>query len=185
MSPRISVDLVMRYASHNFKFIYSIQPKEPQRVPHVSTRESRQERVPTPMLRSQSHGTRKLSTITHIKCSQIIKDSIRQQNLKGKTQFIKKIERGKTPYDSSISTKPALHQDLSISRTRERERERDTTHSYWYIPSAPMENYSLLIMETSGKMMAFGDDSPSGRLPKKVPIGFSWIQRLVAAELLI
>jgi hypothetical protein len=40
-------------------------------------------------------------------------------------------------------------------------RERDTTHSYWYIPSAPRENYSLLVMETSGMMkMASGDDSP-------------------------
>jgi hypothetical protein len=51
-------------------------------------------------------------------------------------------------------------------------RERDTTHSYWYIPSAPRENYSLLIMETSGMMMMdSGDDSPSGRLPEK---GLNW-----------
>ena len=150
MSPWISVGLIIRYASHNFRFIYSIQPKELQRVPQVSTRKSRQERVPTPMHRSQSHGTRKLITITcikrcqplwidpkvrthklititHIKCSQIIKDSIRQQKLKGKTQFIEKIERGRTPYDSSMSTKPTLHQDLSISKTRERERERYNT----------------------------------------------------------
>jgi hypothetical protein len=41
-------------------------------------------------------------------------------------------------------------------------------------------------METSEMMMmASGDDSPSGRLPKKVPIGFSWIQMLAVTELLI
>ena len=37
-------------------------------------------------------------------------------------------------------------------RERERERERDQTHSYWYIPSAPRENYSLLVMESAGMM---------------------------------
>jgi hypothetical protein len=81
-----------------------------------------------------------------------------------------------------MSTKPALHQDRAISRTRER----DTTHSYWYIPSAPKKNYSLLVMETSGMMMmAFGDDPPPANYRKRVPIGFWWIQRLSAAELLI
>jgi hypothetical protein len=42
-------------------------------------------------------------------------------------------------------------------------------------------------METSGMMMmAFGDDSPcQAGCRKRVPIGFSWIQRLAAAELLI
>ena len=40
-----------------------------------------------------------------------------------------------------------------------RERERDQTHSYWYIPSAPRVNYSLLIMESAGMMMATGEGS--------------------------
>ena len=35
---------------------------------------------------------------------------------------------------------------------QEHERERDQTHSYWYIPSAPRENYSLLIMESTEMM---------------------------------
>ena len=35
---------------------------------------------------------------------------------------------------------------------QEHERERDQTHSYWYIPSAPRENYSLLVMESTGMM---------------------------------
>ena len=34
----------------------------------------------------------------------------------------------------------------------ERERERDQTHSYWYIPSAPRVDYSLLVMESTGMM---------------------------------
>ena len=34
---------------------------------------------------------------------------------------------GKTPYDPTILTKLAIHQDRSISRTRERERERLNT----------------------------------------------------------
>ena len=44
---------------------------------------------------------------------------------------------------------------------QEHERERDQTHSYWYIPSAPRVDYSLLIMVAVGMMkMAFGDDFP-------------------------
>ena len=59
-----------------------------------------------------------------------------------------------------------------------RERERDQTHSYWYIPSAPRENYSLLVMESTGMMkMATGEGSPSGRVPEQ---GFDWF--LVATE---
>ena len=52
-------------------------------------------------------------------------------------------------------------------RERERERERDQTHSYWYIPSAPRVNYSLLVMESAGMMkMATGEGfPPSGRVP--------------------
>src|SRR3990172_13165012 len=116
---------------------------------------------------------------THIKCSQIIKDSIRQQDLKGITQFIKKIERGETPYDSSIATKPMFTSRLfHLKNTRER----DTTHSYWYIPSAPRENYSLLVMETSGMMkMASGDDSPlrqiAGKGSRLVSGGYRGLRR--------
>src|SRR3954469_11440077 len=51
--------------------------------------------------------------------------------------------------------------ELKNTRERERERERDQTHSYWYIPSAPRVNYSLLIMESAGMMkMATGEGSP-------------------------
>ena len=52
-----------------------------------------------------------------------------------------------------------IHQDCAESRTRERER--DQTHSYWYIPSAPRVNYSLLVMESAGMMkMATGEGFP-------------------------
>ena len=45
--------------------------------------------------------------------------------------------------------------------TRENTRERDQTHSYWYIPSAPRVNYSLLFMESAGMMkMSIGDGFP-------------------------
>ena len=44
---------------------------------------------------------------------------------------------------------------------QEHERERYQTHSYWYIPSAPRENYSLLVMESTGMMkMATGEGLP-------------------------
>ncbi len=46
-----------------------------------------------------------------------------------------------------------------MEHEREHERERDQTHSYWYIPSTPRVNYSLLVMESAGMMkMATGDD---------------------------
>ena len=47
------------------------------------------------------------------------------------------------------------------NQEHERERERDQTHSYWYIPSAPRENYSLLIMERTEMIkMATGEGLP-------------------------
>ena len=52
---------------------------------------------------------------------------------------------------------------------QEHERERDQTHSYWYIPSAPRVNHSLLVMESVGmRKMATERDSPSGRVPERV-----------------
>ena len=58
-------------------------------------------------------------------------------------------------------------------RSQEHERERDQTHSYWYIPSAPRVNYSLLVMESAGMMkMATVMDPPSGRVPEQGPDWF-------------
>ena len=60
-----------------------------------------------------------------------------------------------------------IHQDHAIERTREREI--DQTHNYWYIPSAPRVNYSLLVMESAGMMkMANGERFPPGRVPEQV-----------------
>ena len=61
------------------------------------------------------------------------------------------------------------HHDRAKSRTRER----DQTHSYWYIPSAPRVNYSLLVMETVEMIkMATVDGFPSGRVPERAPDWF-------------
>ena len=64
-------------------------------------------------------------------------------------------------------------------------RERDQTHSYWYIPSDPRENYSLLIMESTEMMkMDTGEGfPPPAGCRNGVPIGYWWLQRLAAAEL--
>ena len=52
-------------------------------------------------------------------------------------------------------------------------RERDQTHSYWYIPSAPRVNYSLLVMDSAGMMkMASGDGIPLRRVPEQGPDWF-------------
>ena len=46
-------------------------------------------------------------------------------------------------------------------RENTRERERDQTHSYWYIPSSPRVNYSLLIVVAARMIkMATRDDPP-------------------------
>ena len=64
------------------------------------------------------------------------------------------------------------------NQEHERERERDQTHSYWYIPSALRENYSLLVMERTGMMkMATGEGFP---LRQGAGTGLDWL--LVATE---
>ena len=64
------------------------------------------------------------------------------------------------------------------TQEHERERERDQTHCYWYRPSTPRVNYSLLVMESAGMMkMAPVRDLPSCRVPEQGPYWF-----LVATE---
>ena len=64
---------------------------------------------------------------TYIKCSQIYK-SIQSDKIeisKGKLNSSQQDREGKTPYDPTILTKPAIHQHRDISKgKRERERER-------------------------------------------------------------
>ena len=68
---------------------------------------------------------------------------------------------------------------------QEHEREIDQTHSYWYKPSAPRVNYSLLVMETAGMMkMASGDAFPPlAGCRKRAADEIVEVQRLAAAEL--
>ena len=65
-------------------------------------------------------------------------------------------------YDYTIYQNPyGTSRSCQIKNKRERERARDQTHSYWYIPSAPRVNYSLLVMESAGMMkMASGEGFP-------------------------
>ena len=61
-----------------------------------------------------------------------------------------------------------------------RERERYQTHSYWYIPSALRENYSLLVMESTGMMkMATGEEFP---LRQGAGTGLDWLSVAVEAS---
>ena len=70
------------------------------------------------------------------------------------------------------------------NQEHEREKERDQTHSYWYIPSALREKYSLLVMESTGMIkMATGEGSPPVGCRNRVPIDFWWLRRLLVAEL--
>ena len=60
------------------------------------------------------------------------------------------------------------------NQEHERERERDQTHSYWYMPSAPRVNYSLLVMESAKMMnMVTGEGFPP-------PAGYQNGSRLVS-----
>jgi hypothetical protein len=64
---------------------------------------------------------------TYIKCSQIHKSiqSDKNEISKGKLNSSQQDREGETPYDPTILTKLAIHQDRAKSRTRERERERE------------------------------------------------------------
>ena len=71
----------------------------------------------TPFVTSSIH-------MQDIKCSQIHK-SIQSDKTKSQREKLNSSQQGregKTPYDATILTKLAIHQDRDISRTRERER---------------------------------------------------------------
>ena len=191
--------MIIRYASHNLRFIYSTNTKDLKECPKVSTGESRRKRVPTPMHKFTS-GTRKLITKTYIKwitwypivthTSSVLKSLKTQSDKitsKGKLNSSQESRGGRNIIRSNYNSKArdtsrSCHRENTRERTRERERERererDQTHSYWYIPLAPRVNYSLLVMESVGMMkMATGEGSPSGRVPEQGPDWF-----LVATE---
>ena len=164
--------------------------------------ESQDENVCQPLcISSQGHGTRKLITKTYIKwinrtshchhgypiarhTSSVLKSLKTQSDKKTSKEKLNSSQEdreGKTPYDSSILIKLTVHQDRANSRTRERER--DQTHSYWYKPSAPRVNYSLLVMESTGMMkMASGDAfPPPAEYRKRAVDEIVEVQRLAAA----
>ena len=67
-----------------------------------------------------------------------------------------------------------------MEHEREHERERDQTHSYWYIPSAPRENYSLLVMKSAGMMkMATREGFP---LRQGAGMGLDWLSMATEAS---
>ena len=79
---------------------------------------------------------------------------------KGKLNPLQESRGGRNIIGSKYNSK-AGNTSRSYHLKNTRERERDQTHSYWYIPSTPRMNYSLLVMESAGMMkMATGEGSP-------------------------
>ena len=77
---------------------------------------------------------------------------------KGKLNPLQESRGGRSNIRSNYNSKA---RDTSRSCQIKNTRLRDQTHSYWYIPSAPRVNYSLLVMESAGMMkMATGEGSP-------------------------
>ena len=146
-------ELIIRYASNNFIIIIFNPHKELQGAPQSFYRRKDNENVHQPLCidyPNVTSGIRELSAKTYIKwiniiphchhgysyarhTSSVLKSEIFNPTItkpqREKIRFITtKIEREETPYDPTILTKLAIHQDRDISRTRERERVQ--THSY-------------------------------------------------------
>ena len=151
MSPRVPMGLIIRYASHNFRFIMFNPTQRTSKSAPKFLPESQDENMCQPLcIDSQGHGTRKLITKTYIKwinrtshchhrypiarhTSSVLKSLKTQSDKKtskGKLNSSQEDREGKTPYDSSISIKLAVHQAHVISRTREREIKHIATGTY-------------------------------------------------------
>ena len=141
-------ELNIRYASNNFRFII-LNPTQrtSKSAPRFLPEKQRRERASTPMHRlSQCHlgnprvecqniyqvnqydtpmSPRVFICKTYIKCSQTIKvfNPITTKSQREKLNSSQQDREGKTPYDPTILTKPAIHQGRDISRTQERERD--------------------------------------------------------------
>ena len=76
---------------------------------------------------------------------------------KGKLNPLQESGGGENIIRSNYNSKA---RDTSRLCHRENMRERDQTHSYWYIPSTPRVNYSLLVMESVGMMKMATDEGP-------------------------
>ena len=141
-------ELIIRYASNNFRFtIHNPTQRTTKSPPRFLPDKVGRKHASTPMHRlPQCHlrnprvecqniyqvnqyntplSPRVFNCKTYIKFSQFRKSMQSNKNeiSKGKKSIHhNKIERGKTPYDPTILTKPTIHQDRDISRTWERER---------------------------------------------------------------
>ena len=145
MSPQVSVGMIIRYASHNLRFIYSTNTKDLKECPKVLP-ENHDENVCQPLCigswaepaswspKHTSSDSRDIPLSpqiyihgkTYIKCSQIFKDSIRYDNFKGETQFITREKRGRRNIRSNYNRK-ARHTSRSYHLKNTRERERSNT----------------------------------------------------------
>ena len=119
---------------------YSIQHKEPQRVPQDSYQiNKRRERASTPMHRLpkchhrnplvERQNTYQVNQYDNRHISSALKsikvfNPITMKSQREKLNSSQEDREGKTQYDLTILKKPAIHQDRDISRTQERERER-------------------------------------------------------------
>ena len=128
-----------------------------------------------------SHCHHRYSIARHT--SSVLKSNTQSNITKPQRARLNSSQEGRgeeTPYDSTIVTKLVVHQDRTKSRIRERET--NQTHSYWYIPSAPRVNYSLLVMEIARMIkMATGDGFPlwqgAGTGSRLVFHGYRGLQR--------
>ena len=168
------------------------QRKELLRVPKVSTGESRRKRVPTPMHKFTSSlnpqvDHRNIHQVDHVNIplspqistarhtSSVLKSLKTQSDKitsKGKLNSSQESRGGRNIIRSNYNSK-ARDTSRSYHLKNTRERERDQTHSYWYIPSAPRVNYSLLVMESAGMMkMATREGFP---LRQGAKTGLDWL----------
>ena len=147
MSPQVSVGMILRYASNNFTFIifnptqrtsWSYQDfyrrKEYENVhqpicidyPNVTTRIHKVDNQKIHQVDQQNIplSPRISHRKTYIKCSHIQKiqsDITKPQ--RARLNSSQEGRGGETPYDPTILTKPAIHQDRDIPRTWDRERD--------------------------------------------------------------
>ena len=140
-------ELIIRYASNKFRFvIFNPTQRTSKSAPRFLPEKQRQERASTPMHRlPQCHrGNPRVECPNTYQVNQydtplspwvfiarhtssVLKsmkvcNPITTKSQREKLNSSQQDREGKTPYDPTILTKPAMHQDCDISSTRERER---------------------------------------------------------------
>ena len=150
MSPQVSAGMIIRYASHNLRFIYSTNTKNFKECPKVSTRDSWRKRVPTPThkftrSRNSQVDHQNIHQVDHVNIplspqistarhtSSVLKSLKTQSDKitsKGKLNSLQE-SRGGGIIGSKYNSKARdTSRSYHLKNTRERERERDQTHSY-------------------------------------------------------